>query len=71
MNRNWAEELGAFSNDVEEVWKYLKGEIDAGIKHFVPLCKGNSWIKKQSWSKPIDAQQQELIHKNTGCGKIY
>jgi len=30
MDRNWVEELGDISNDVEEVWKYLKGEIEAG-----------------------------------------
>ena len=58
MDRNWVEELGDISNDVEEVCKYLKGEIEAGINKFIPLCRGNSWKKKETWCKPISAQHK-------------
>jgi len=27
MDRNWEEEEGISSDNVEEVWKYLKGEL--------------------------------------------
>ena len=63
IDRNWVEELGAISNDVEEIWQYLKAEIEAGIKQFIPLCKGNSWKKKETWSKPVNAQHKALINK--------
>jgi len=72
MDRNWEEEEGILSDNVEEVWKYLKGELENGINQFIPTCRGNSWKKKQTWSKPINVQHRELIHKKTQImEKIY
>jgi len=36
MNSNWEEEEGILSDNVEEVWKYLKGELEKGINQFIP-----------------------------------
>ena len=63
---------GILSDNVEQVWKYLKGELENGINQFIPTCRGNSWKKKQTWYKPINVQHGELIHKKTQImEKIY
>jgi len=28
------------------MWTYLKGELEAGMEQFIPLCKGNTWAGK-------------------------
>jgi len=71
MDRNWKKEFEPLGDNVNDVWNYFKSELERGMKLYIPMCKGNSWKQKSTWSRPISAFQKEMINKKYRVWQTY